>query len=312
MRNAFADELVSLAVEDDRLVLLSGDIGNRLFDAFKERFPERFFNCGVAEANMMSVAAGMAMSGLRPVVYTIAAFATARCLEQIRVDVCYHRQPVIIAGVGAGLSYASLGGTHHACEDIGFLRMLPGMSVVCPGDPFEVRGALRAALKHDGPVYLRLGKKGEPAVHTAPPAFAIGASIQVQAGDDVALLAVGTILPVAAAAAQLLEDAGLSVDLESLHTVKPLDESCLSRLFERCAVVVVVEEHGLQGGAASAVAEWYARQTRTRARLLAVGTPDEFLHLSGSQSDARRRVGLTPEAIAERVLGAYRATLGHT
>ena len=127
MRNAFARELTRLAAADERIVLLMGDIGNRLFDDFKSRFPERFFNCGVAEANMMSMAAGMALCGLRPVVYTIVPFVTTRCLEQIRVDVCYHHAPVVIVGVGGGLSYASLGATHQACEDIALLRVLPGM-----------------------------------------------------------------------------------------------------------------------------------------------------------------------------------------
>ena len=138
MRNAFADELLTVAERDPRVVFLSGDIGNRLFDKFKAKYPDRFYNCGVAEQNMMGMAAGLAMCGLRPICYTITPFTTTRCLEQIRVDVCYHHVPVIIAGVGAGLCYAELGATHHACEDIAFLRMLPTMSVVCPGDPVEV------------------------------------------------------------------------------------------------------------------------------------------------------------------------------
>jgi transketolase len=305
VRNTFAAELLALAAQDARIVLLSGDIGNRLFDGFKGRFPDRFFNCGVAEANMMGVAAGMAMSGLRPVVYTIAAFATMRCLEQIRVDVCYPRQPVVIAGVGAGLSYASLGGTHHACEDIGVLRLLPAMSVVCPGDPFEVRAALRAALAHDGPVYLRLGKKGEPAVHRTAPDFSIGRSIQLRRGRDIALLGVGTMLPLAVAVAEALQGQGLSVDLESLHTVKPLDEPCLARLFDQCTVVATLEEHSVRGGAGSAIAEWRAHHPEAKAHLLVMGTADEFLHHAGSQAYARERFGLTPEAVVPQVLAAY-------
>ncbi len=142
MRNAFADELTKLGNEDPRVVMLSGDIGNRLFDKFKAKHPPRFFNCGVAEANMMGVAAGMAMNGLRPVAYTITPFVTTRCLEQIRTDVCYHEAPVTIVAVGAGLAYSGLGPTHHACEDISFLRSIPNMVVICPGDAFEVRGAL--------------------------------------------------------------------------------------------------------------------------------------------------------------------------
>src|SRR5687768_8362549 len=133
MRDAFAAEITSLAEKDDRIVLLSGDIGNRLFDKFKGKFPTRFFNCGVAEANMISLASGMAMCGLRPVAYTINSFITARCYEQIRLDLCYHNVPVTIVGVGAGLGYASLGATHHSCEDIASMRILPHMTVVCPG-----------------------------------------------------------------------------------------------------------------------------------------------------------------------------------
>ena len=146
MRNAFADELTKLGDEDPRVVMLSGDIGNRLFDKFKDKHPARFFNCGVAEANMMGVAAGMAMNGLRPVAYTITPFVTTRCLEQIRTDVCYHEAPVTIVAVGAGLAYAGLGPTHHACEDISFLRSIPNMVVICPGD---AHGGARGAARRD-------------------------------------------------------------------------------------------------------------------------------------------------------------------
>jgi transketolase len=305
VRNAFADEILRAAAADSRVVLLSGDIGNRLFDGFKERFADRFYNCGVAEANMVSVAAGLAMCGLRPVAYTIAPFVTTRCLEQIRVDVAYHRQPVVLVGVGAGLSYASLGGTHHACEDIALLRALPGMAVVCPGDPMEVRPALRAALAWDGPVYLRLGKKGEPVVHRSEPALAIGRSICVRKGTDVALLAVGTMLPVVSEAAERLAAAAISARVESFHTVKPLDQALLAEVFERYALVVSIEEHSRVGGAGGAVAEWLAARATTRGRLLTIGTEDAFFHEAGSQDHARRKLGLTAESIATAVGRAF-------
>ena len=134
MRNAFADEILSLARQDPRVVLLSADIGNRLFDKLKAEFPDRFYNCGVAEANMIGVAAGLAQSGLRPFCYTITPFITYRCMEQIRVDLCYHHLPVTVVGTGSGLSYASLGGTHHSCEEMGMLRLLPGLTVGGPAD----------------------------------------------------------------------------------------------------------------------------------------------------------------------------------
>src|ERR1051325_6833225 len=145
MRNAFSKGITALAATDPRVVLLSGDIGNRLFDDFKAACPGRFYNCGVAEANMIGVAAGLAMSGFRPVCYTITPFITYRCLEQIRIDVCYHEAPVTIVGTGSGLSYASLGATHHSCEEMGMLRLLPGMIVLAPADEIEVRGAVGAA-----------------------------------------------------------------------------------------------------------------------------------------------------------------------
>jgi len=308
LRNAFAEELTAIAAEDPRVVLLSGDIGNRLFDAFKAGAPDRFFNCGVAEANMISVAAGLAMSGLRPVAYTIVPFVTTRCLEQIRVDLCYQRQNVVLAGVGGGLSYASLGATHHSLEDIGFLRLLPEMTVVCPGDALEVRGALRAALAHDGPVYLRLGKKGEPVVHRQPPDFTIGKSITVRDGDEVALLAVGNVLPLACEAAERLAGEGVSARVESFHTVKPLDEAMLEAVFTRCRLVATIEEHSRIGGAGSAVAEWLAARGAGSARLLTIGTDDSFLHESGSQSYARRCFGLTADRVALSVREALGAT----
>ncbi len=303
MRNAFAQEITRLAGDDPRIVLLSGDIGNRLFDEFKARCPDRFFNCGVAEQNMMSVAAGMALSGLRPVVYTIVPFVTTRCLEQIRVDVCYHAAPVVIVGVGGGLSYAQLGATHHSCEDIGFLRLLPGMTVVCPGDRTEVRLGLRAALSTSGPVYLRLGIKGEPDVHAMPPTFELGRGIMLREGKDITLLATGNLLSTALAVADRLAGSGLSADVVSLHTVKPLDEPLLARLFSERRLVATIEEHSRIGGLGGAVAEWVCDQPRDaiRARLLRIGTPDAFLHEAGDQAHARRVFGLDVETIASRV-----------
>ena len=302
MRNAFAEELVRVAEQVPQTVLLSGDIGNRLFDEFKKRFPRRFFNCGVAEANMMGMAAGMASSGLRPVVYTIVPFATTRCLEQIRVDVCYHRQPVLIVGVGGGLSYANLGATHHSCEDIAFMRLLPNMTVVCPGDRCETRLALRAAVEHEGPVYLRLGKKGEPDVHQQPPKFEIGRAITVRPGEDVTFVVTGNLFPLAIDAHQLLKQQGIAAGVVSMHTVKPIDEIVLSRVFANSTVVATVEEHAIAGGLGGTVAEWLAENGPTRARLLRVGTSDSFLHEAGDQSYARQHFDLQPESIAQRII----------
>ena len=159
MRNRFAKTMEDLATEDQKVCLLSGDIGNRMFDKFKEKAPGRFINCGIAEANMMSMAAGMALSGLKPVVYTIAPFTTLRCLEQIRTGVAYHNAPVVIVGTGSGLSYAELGATHHSLEDIAILRSIPNMQICAPADSEELEAYLREAIDSEKPTYIRPGKK---------------------------------------------------------------------------------------------------------------------------------------------------------
>ncbi len=301
MRNAFAAEITALAREDSRVVLLAGDIGNRLFDDFKNHRPGQFFNCGVAEANMTGMAAGMASCGLRPFTYAIAPFVTTRCLEQIRVDVCYHRLPVVVCAVGAGYSYASLGATHHACEDIAFLRSLPDMTVVCPGDVREVRGAVRAAIAIDGPVYIRMGKKGEPVVHEKDPAFVIGKGIVIQKGSEVCILSTGNMLPVAAQAGHELTLGGMSTQVVSVHTVKPLDEELLRDAFATFKIVVTVEEHSLIAGLGGAVAEWLVDRLPMPARMLRIGTPDRFPHEAGTQEYFREKCGLTADAIVRRV-----------
>jgi transketolase len=302
MRNAFAKQITSMAQRDDRIVLLSGDIGNRLFDDFKARCPDRFYNCGVAEANMVGVAAGLAMSQLRPVCYTITPFVTYRCMEQIRIDVCYHHVPVVIVGTGSGLSYASLGSTHHSCEEVGMLRLLPGLTIMAPADEMEVRGCLEAALAHPGPVYIRIGKKGEPVVHSAPPKIEIGKAIALRSGTEVCLLSTGTLLPVALAAAEILAKQNRSTAVYSLPTVKPLDTALLGEAFAKYRLVATIEEHSVLGGLGGSVAEWLSDCATAGARLVRFGTADEFLHETCEQEEAREHFGLTPEAIAARVL----------
>jgi len=301
MRNAFADEITRLGASDPRVVLLSGDIGNKLFDKFKQQAQNRFYNCGVAEANMMSVAAGMALSGLRPVVYTITPFTTTRCLEQIRVDVCYHRAPVVIVGTGAGLSYAELGPTHHSLEDLALLRSLPEMTVFAPCDEVELRLGLRAALAQDGPVYMRIGKKGEPVIHSGQPGFRFGKAITVREGEDVCLISTGTMMPVVLAAGDLLGRKGLSARVESFHTIKPLDTGRLKEVFARYRLIAVVEEHSRLGGLGGSVAEWLSSQDGLRGHMIGFGTDDVFMHEVGSQEYGRHKFGLTSENIAETV-----------
>ncbi len=301
MRNAFADEILSLARQDPRVVLLSADIGNRLFDKLKAEFPDRFYNCGVAEANMIGVAAGLAQCGLRPFCYTITPFITYRCMEQIRVDLCYHHLPVTVVGTGSGLSYASLGGTHHSCEEMGMLRLLPGLIVGGPADAHELRALLRDSLNQNGPVYLRIGKKGEPQMHPEVPALKLGKSITLREGTDACILSLGTVLPVAMAAAEKLSHDGISTRVISFPTLKPLDEKCLQEVCTTFRIVATLEEHSILGGLGGSVAEWKSDHPESTARLLRIGTPDEFLHLTCNQKEARKHYALTAESVAERI-----------
>ncbi|MBY6266469.1 transketolase (plasmid) [Azospirillum sp. 412522] len=301
MRNAFAKEVTRLASADERVVLLSGDIGNNLFEGVKKVGSRHFLNCGIAEANMIGVAAGMAMSGLRPIVYTIAPFTTTRCFEQIRVDLCYHEAPVIIVGTGAGLSYAELGPTHHSLEDLAILRTLPNMTVFAPCDIGEMVGCMRAALAHDGPSYIRIGKKGEPDIHPGEVDLVIGKAIEVQEGHDVALLVSGTIMPVALAVSAILKEQGLSVAVTSFPTVKPLDTDYLEQTASGFRLLVTIEEHGRIGGLGGAVSEWRAG-IRNAPPVLLCGTRDEFLHVIGDQDYARSLYMLSADKIAATIL----------
>lgn len=296
MRNAFADELEKCASVDERIVLLSGDIGNRLFDTYKTRFPNRFYNCGVAEANMASMAGGLAMCGLRPITYTITPFNTTRCLEQIRNDICYHQQPVIIVGVGAGLSYAQLGCTHHSCEDISFLRSLPNMTVLCPGDALELRTLFRQALTLEGPVYLRIGKKGEPVVSKDLSELKIGKGLTVREGKGVCLIATGNMLPTALEVGETLD-----AEVVSFPTIKPLDEPLLASLCQRFDSIVSLEEHSLIGGLGASLAEWMVDHQIKQTKLLRIGTPDLFPHALGSQAYLRAKYGLDAPTIIQKI-----------
>ncbi len=301
MRDAFAKEITSLASERDDVTLLSGDIGNRMFDRFKLAAPERFFNCGIAEANMMSMAAGMALSGLRPVIYTITPFTTTRCLEQIRVGVAYHRAPVLIVGTGSGLSYAELGPTHHSLEDMAILRTLPGMNVVAPADSRELVIQLREALDSPNPTYMRIGKKGEPPLHGDDAHLGIGKANLLRNGTDLLLLGVGPILGEALQAAEAVSASGLSVAVASLGGVKPLDEAFLKKMVQLFPRWLSLEEHGITGGLGSALLEWLADHHPGSVTLRRLGVPDIFLHELGNQSYTRHQLGLDAEGLRKGI-----------
>lgn len=300
MRNAFADQVLQLAKENPNIILLSGDIGNKLFDKLRDHNESQFLNCGIAESNMIGTAAGLAMSGFIPIVYTITPFTTTRCYEQIRVDVAYHEAPVIIVGTGAGLSYSELGATHHSLEDMAILRCLPNMQILAPCDPTELKLALTAAARSRKPTYIRIGKKGEQSFYPDQ-TYTIGQAREVKHGTDVAILSIGTIINEAMVAADTLEKENISTSVINIGTLKPLDKNFLAKLIQRYKLIVSIEEHGIAGGLGSAIAECLAYECN-RPKHLIVGTKDEFMHLVGSQKYARDYFGLTSAIIAKKII----------
>ena len=304
MRTAFVERLVELAEADERIWLLTGDLGFSVLERFADRFPNRFVNAGVAEQNMIGVAAGLALCGKIPFVYSIANFPVMRCLEQIRNDVCYHRLDVKIVSVGGGLVYGSQGYTHHGVEDIAVMSPLPGMSVLSPADPIEAAWAACAAVAKSGPVYVRLGKAGDPVLHPSPPALEFGRAVTVVDGTDVTLVATGAALKIALDAADELADRGIGARVLSLPTVKPIDAEALSRAATETPLVVTVEEHGPVGGLFSAVLEVVA--PLRAAQCVRVSLAAEPAPIAGSCAFLSERVGLDSHSIADTVVSALR------
>jgi transketolase len=296
MRNAFADEVTDVARDDPRVVLLSGDIGNRLFDRLRAQSPEQFINCGVAEQNMMGVAAGMGLSGLRPIVYTIAPFTTVRCLEQIKVGLAYHQSPVVIVGTGSGLSYASLGPTHHSLEDFAIFRAIPNLQVFAPWDAKSLRGCLQLALQYDGPSYIRIGKKGEPDLTGSHVIPGLDGGLTLQSGRDLCILSVGTISEEASQATTALLNEGIQAELVLIHTVKPWPEALMRGLLGRFQNFVVVEEHARIGGFGEAFLS-FAAMHGAKKKIVTLGTADKFMPVVGSQSFARQYFDIDAQTI---------------
>jgi transketolase len=302
MRDAFIDELLVLAREDERIFLVVGDLGFTVIEEFAAEFPDRFLNAGVAEQSMIGAASGLAAAGYRVFVYSIGNFPTMRCLEQIRNDVCYHQRTVTVVAVGAGFSYGPLGYTHHAIEDIAVMRALPRMTVLSPADAVEARALTRYAARLEGPSYLRLGKNGEPLLHEAVIDVSTATEAQVlRPGNHVTVLATGSIAGLAIEAADLLSERGISVQVVSVPVIEPLDNSILE-LARGTSGIVTLEEHSVRGGLGSAVLEASARM-RMALPITVMGTDDNSIgqHV-GSTAYMRAMNGLTPQLVADSAM----------
>jgi len=306
MRTLFNKVLVEAARKDRRIFLVLADIGYGEVEPFMEAFPDRFYNVGVAEQNMAGVACGLALEGNIPVMYTINNFVFVRCLEQIRNDICYHQANVKIVIVGGGLHYGALGMSHHSREDIAVMRSLPHMVLVSPCDKAEAEQAVYAMLEHQGPFCFRCGRKGEPDVHKGPIQFRFGKAIRVREGRDLTFLFTGTIGSEVVAAADVLEREGVRCRVVSVHTVKPIDQEAIVAAAEETGGIVTVEEHNLNGGFGSAVAEVLCDAGVRPKRFLRLGLPDRYDSLVGGHRWLLDQYGLTAPKIAEsarRLLG---------
>jgi transketolase len=302
MRSAFFQTLLELAEHDERINLVVGDLGFGVVEPFAERFPNRFLNAGVAEQNMTGIAAGMALSGKIVFTYSIANFPILRCLEQIRNDVCYHNANVKVVAVGGGMSYGSLGISHHATEDIAIMRALPNMLVVAPGDPVEAACATRAIINYTGPSYLRLGRAGEPRVHDDTNIdFQLGKAITVRDGKDLTLITTGALLCNAVEVARQLASRGIQARVLSMHTIKPLDVDAVVKAAHDTAAVFTLEEHTVVGGLGSAVAEILMEVMQSRVIFKRIGLADSFSAKVGDQEYLRTQYGLNVAGILSSI-----------
>jgi len=301
VRNQFAETFYQIGCEDPRLCLVVADISPAgSIQKFREFFPDRFVNTGVAEQVMIGMAAGMALRGLRPFAYTIATFALYRPLEMIRDDLAYHNLPVTVVGIGGGVAYSTLGGTHHAQEDVGLACTIPGLSVIVPCDPAEVADATRhCAQQNDGPIYLRLGKAGEP-VLTADAAepFRFGKLRYLRRGTDICVLSYGPVMAMAIEVADALATQGRSVSVVSTHTLKPLDRAGVAEALRTHDRVVVIEEASQQNGLGAQVKQ-IAWDTRAVCDLRSFSLQDAFIHTYGTHAQILEAHGLSVRSVLD-------------
>ena len=302
MRNAFVNTLCSLAAQDKNLYLLVGDMGFGLFDKYRENNSERFINLGIAEQNLAAVAAGLALEGNTVFMYSLANFSTLRCLEQVRNCIAYHQANVKIISAGVGMSYGSLGITHHSTEDLSVMRAVPNMIIFSPADAYEACAVTLAAYKTNKPCYIRLGRGKEPLIHQREiENYTIGKAIKIFDGNDCAIFSTGAISYEALSAAKKLNASGISTALFTFPTVKPMDVEVVEEYARKCKMIVTVEENNIIGGFGSAVAEIISALRGEKAFLKRVAINDEFTAVVGSHDYLKNYYKLKDKYIFDMV-----------
>ncbi len=305
MRDAFSNALVAAAQKDPKVLLLTGDHGYALFDAFRRTCPDQYLNCGIAEQNMVGVAAGLAKAGFRPFVYGLAAFVPVRVLEQIKIDVCYENLPVTLIGDGAGVVYAQLGTSHQSTEDIAALRAMPQISIYSPGDRFELTACAEHIVSHPGPAYLRMGKADLGDVHRGPIANWTNGDLLPVTNTNAPYLFVGT-----GSGVKLAQKAAAAIgnaDVVSAPCLKPFPAVALRKLAQGREAIVTFEEHSVCGGLGGAVAETLMGQFV--GTFVRIGINDQFSTLCGNYPFVMESHGLAPEAVVSRIREALDASV---
>lgn len=309
MRNVFVKFITKEAERDKNLIVLTGDLGFRVFEEFEEKYPKQLINAGNAEANMVGVAAGLALANKRVCVYSIVPFVTMRCYEQIRNDVCQPNLNVNFIGVGGGFNYGLQGFSHNVIEDLAIMRTLPNMTVLCPSDRVEAELAVRAAFRSKKPAYLSLGKAGARQIYLNRPKFRLGRGILVRSGGDLTLVSTGNIIEDVMAVADKLERQNLKTRIISMPCLKPFDRKIVEKAAQETGAIFTIEEHSKIGGLGSALAETLLESDCSDIVFRRFAVPDKYCWQAGSQEYLRRINGLSIQRITKdilKIIHAYR------
>jgi transketolase len=298
---AFIKTLIKLAEKDKRIYLLTGDVGFSVVEEFIKKFPERFFNCGLAEQNMVGVAAGLALSGKKPYIYTIIPFVILRCLEHIRNNIAYQNLDVKIVLTGAGFTYGHLGITHYAIEDLGAMRSLPNFTILCPADPIEAEKLTFESYKTKNPTYIRLSKAGEKIIHKKNVKIEIGKPIVLNEGKDGTIISSGIFVSTGKEIVEKLKEKGYNFKLISLPTLKPIDEQSLFEEIKETKLIFSLEEHNVIGGLGSALAEILMKKN-WKGRLKTIGIDDFYPQETGEAEYLREKYIFKKEKLIKEIL----------
>ena len=305
MRFEVVRTIYNRALQDKSIYFITGDLEHIHAEAFRKNLPKQYINAGIAEQNIIGIAAGLALSGNKVFVYSIAPFITMRCYEQIRVDVCYQNLNVTVIGVGGGFAYSTSGCTHYAIEDIAIMRALPNMHIFSPSNPLEARLIAEYLVTTSHPAYLRIGRGGEP-MPTQEYPIQIGKGLIMKAGNDITIFSTGTITQEALKAACILEGLDISVEVVNLHTIKPLDEKMIQDRGKEKKAIFVLEEHNVMGGLGEAIARVLCEAGLGDILFKCLAVTDQYPNAVGSQNYIRGLYGLSSESIAERIVESYR------